>query len=338
MNKIKTDPYLSHLNIRTINKWCFTQLNKNTFPIIIIIVIIGFGIREPKMLAYSNIINILNQTSYLLILAIAQMIVLLTRGFDLSIGNTVSMIGVVTSVATVKMVGIYPESNIFIPCITSCLVGLFAGVFVGAINGFNVAFLKINPFVATMGMMSIGYGIASTATGGYAVILPEVLVNVFGRGKILGINITIILCLFVCISIHFILTKTTLGRSFYLIGDNPKSAHVAGISVKLHTMMAYIICSLLASIVAVLMISRTGTGEPNLGGGLMMKSIMAAIIGGVSFRGGKGNVWNCVIGALFVTILSNGMNLNRFSGYIQEITLGFITIAAVVVYGLQRHD
>jgi ribose transport system permease protein len=268
-------------------------------------------------------------------LSTAQMMVLITRGFDLSVGNVISMISVASSAAMVWVLGNHPEAH-WLAILVGWIVGLAVGLMVGAVNGFNVAILRVNPFVATLGMLSIALGVASTLTGGFTVMnLPEAFTNTFSRGSWVGIPTVIWVCVVVLAMTHFLLDYTTMGRSLYLLGSGPRAAHVAGLSTRLHLFSAYVVCSLIVAVVALMMTARTGTGEPNLGGGLMFASLTAAVIGGVSLFGGEGGVLNCVVGSLFVTILSNGMNMIRFSGYYQEISLGAVLIAAVFLDGLR---
>jgi ribose transport system permease protein len=119
------------------------------------------------------------------------------------------------------------------------------------------------------------------------------------------------------------------GRSLYLIGNNPRAAHLAGLPSKRFLAYAYIACALLAAFGALMLTARTGSGEPNLGGSLMLESIAAAVIGGVSLQGGVGGIGAVVLGALFVTMLSNSMDLLEVGGYVQQILLGCVIIVAI---------
>jgi ribose/xylose/arabinose/galactoside ABC-type transport system permease subunit len=121
------------------------------------------------------------------------------------------------------------------------------------------------------------------------------------------------------------------GRTVYILGSNPRAAMVAGLRARTSLALVYVICSLLAALGALMLTARTGSGEPNLGGSLMLQSIAAAVIGGTSLRGGTGGVGSAVLGALFITMLSNGMGLLRISGYVQMIALGVVVILATAL-------
>jgi ribose/xylose/arabinose/galactoside ABC-type transport system permease subunit len=148
---------------------------------------------------------------------------------------------------------------------------------------------------------------------------------------ILGVRVTVAIAIAVMLLAWFGLTRTVFGRAVYIIGGNPRAASVAGLPARLVLGGTNVACSLLAALGALMLIARTGSGEPNLGGSLMLQSIAAAVIGGASLRGGTGGVGSPLLGALFVTMLSNGMNMLRISGYIQLITLGVVVIFATAL-------
>jgi ribose transport system permease protein len=150
-------------------------------------------------------------------------------------------------------------------------------------------------------------------------------------GHILGVRVTVGIAVVVMLIAWFGLTRTVFGRVVYIIGSNPRAAHVAGLPARLVLGGTYVVCSLLAALGALMLTARTGSGEPNLGGSLMLQSIAAAVIGGASLRGGRGGAGSALLGALFVTMLSNGMDMLRISGYIQLITLGVVVILATAL-------
>ena len=298
-------------------------------PIVLGVTYLGFALAEPRFHSTANIINLLKQSSYLVMLATAQMVVLITRGFDLSVGPVISMISVGSSLVMVAVLKGDPNA-VSLAILAGWLTGLGMGLAVGAVNGFAVAFLRVNPFVTTLGMMGIGLGFASTLSGGTPVYeVPEALMDMFSRGSWVGIPVPVAVCAFVLGGIYVLLNHTVLGRSLYILGSNERAAHVAGLSVRLHLGFAYVICSVIVAIVALMLTARTGSGEPRLGIALMLDSLMAAIIGGVALSGGEGRILHCILGGLFVTMLSNGMNLVRVNGYIQMMILGSVLIGAI---------
>lgn len=300
-------------------------------PFVLALMVIAFGLVEPAFASMGNFINVLKQASFPIILATAQLFALLTRGFDLSVGSVISMISVASALVMMGMLDAYPDA-VGLAILVACLAGLGIGLVVGAINGVCVSLLRVNPFVTTLGMQGIALGLAATLSGGFPVFnLPDEFRRVFFLSSWFGIPAPVAVCLIVLATAHVVLNRTVLGRSLYILGGNPRAAHVAGLSSRLHLVCAYVLCSACVAVGALMLTARTGSGEPSLGGGLMLLSVAAAVIGGVTLRGGEGKVIHCILGGLFVTILSNGMNMVRVDGYIQQIVLGVIVIAAVFI-------
>ncbi len=292
-----------------------------------VLMLFGFALAEPRIISSGNLLNIAVQGSYLTILTTAKILVLLTRGFDLSIGMTVSLASVIAAMVMTAG-GQDPMTAIAL----GSLAGLGTGLAVGAVNGALVALVGINPFVATLGMFNILLALSSTVSGGFPVFgLPAGFVTLFGRARPLGLPVSIVAAVLCVAAIHLVMRRTVFGRSLYLIGSNPDSARVAGVRTTLHVGLVYVLCSGLAAFGALLLTARTESGEPNLGGSLALQTIAAAVIGGTRLQGGEGSALSAPAGALFVTVLSNGMNLVRIDGYIQQICVGAIILASLVV-------
>ncbi len=298
-------------------------------PIALIVLLLAFAAAEQRVLSLGNLQNILIQSSYLAIFASAQMLVIITRGFDLSLGTTVSAVSVVSALLmTGSLAG--EGDSLGLAIFAGVLIGLGVAMLIGAFNGIAVAWFNVNPFVATLGSLNISLGIATMASDGRPVFnVPREFSAIVYNGDILGIPAPILFAGGTLIILHFIMAHTVFGRGLYLIGGNPRAAEVAGLPRRRYVMIAYILCSVIAALGALLLTGRTGSGEPNLGGNLTLESIAAAVIGGVSLRGGVGGVLAVILGALFVTVLSNGMNLNRIDGNVQMIVLGCVIILAV---------
>ena len=300
-------------------------------PVILVVLYVLFGLVEPAFFSPANALNIVAQSSYLIVLATAQMFVLLTRGFDLSLGVVVSAASVSSALT---MVAIAPAGDgpVALALIAGILVAVVLGAVAGMINGVCVAYFDVNPFVATLGMQGIAFGIATTISGGFPVFdLPDALIDGLGQGAAwFGfLPPPVAICLVILGLSYFVLNRTVFGRSLYLLGANPRAAEVGGLPWRRNVMLAYVICSSIAAVGAILITARSGTGEPSTGGGLVLVSIAAAVIGGVSLRGGEGRVVHVVFGGLLVTILSVGMNLARIDSFLQEVLLGTVVVAAV---------
>ncbi|TPI41337.1 ABC transporter permease [Mesorhizobium sp. B3-1-6] len=300
-------------------------------PLVLILICAFFTYQEPRFIATRNVMNVLTQSSYLVMLAAAQLTVLLVRGFDLSMGTGLSAISVTLGLVMTGMLAGNPNS-IGLAIFAAIVAALAIGLFVGMVNGACVVFLGVNPFVATLGTQGVAAGFAATVSGGFPVFgLPVAFTDVFSRANVAGVPVSVAVCVLVLVILHFMLNYTTFGRGLYLVGSNPRAAVVAGLPTSKYALFAYVVCSVVVAVVAILLTARTGSGEPNMGGGLMLQSIAAAVIGGVSLRGGLGNVFNCLLGGVLITVLQNGMDLLQVDSFLQLVILGMIFIAAVFV-------
>lgn len=293
-------------------------------PCAILAVVVLFAVLQPAMLSVDNIVNILKQSSLFFFLACAQLVVIITRGFDLSVGANVSVVSVASSMV---MTGLIPSIGVGLGIIAGVVAGLLIGVGIGAVNGVLVAYGRINPFIATLATMSIFTGVATTISGGFPIFnLPTAFSFAFNQMTILMLPIPFIIASLVAYGLHFSLTRTVHGRVLYVLGDSNKVAYVGGRRVKEHLLLAYITSGVLASIAGLLMTAQTGSGEPNLGTSLILSSIAAAVIGGASLRGGMGGISAPIYGSLLIVCLSIGMNLHQISGSLQPVVIGAILI------------
>lgn len=305
--------------------WFSHHITSFVLPLATVATIVLFGIVEPRVWSLGNLQNIVVQTSFLAIFAMAQTFVILTRGFDLSLGFNISLISVVSAMVMVN-------GGDGFSVLLGIAAALLIGAAIGATNGVLIGGFQLNALVVTLGMANIILALASTVSDGFPITgLPPVFNAVFSQGKLLGIAAPIWVLALVFVVLALILTATRFGRSLYIIGANPKAARAAGIRVAPAVILAYTICGLLTAVGAVMLTARTGSGEPNLGGNLTLESIAAAVVGGVRLSGGEGGAIAALVGALFITVLSNGMNLIQVDGYLQQIFLGLIIIVSLVV-------
>jgi ribose transport system permease protein len=307
-----------------------------SLPLLMIVMELSVYAFAPRVLSLRNVVNVLDQSSYIFVFACAQMMVILTRGFDLSLGAAVSTVSVASARA---MTGLAKTGSPDAVVVAAGLAtGLGVGALVGLFNGGFVSWLAINPFVVTLGSLNICLGLSTTISGGSPVFnVPDVFSRLFYNGVLIpGVSIPITIAIVIAVALYFLLNYTIFGRSLYIIGANPRAARVAGLPSRRYLFLAYLACSLLAAFGGLMLTARTGSGEPNLGGSLMLESIAAAVIGGVSLQGGVGGVGAVVFGALFVTMLSNSMDLLEVGGYIQQILLGCVLILAIFLDRLRR--
>ena len=310
-------------------------LKIGVLPIFLGISLIVFGSLSDQFLTTQNFINLFRQSVYLILVSLGQMLALISGGFDLSVGTVLAITSVVSSMtmASLSHAGVSVEWVI----IFGCLAGLAAAVVVGAINGMGVSLFKVSPFIMTMGVQSIGFGFALYLTGGVPVSgLPGQFGDLFGFGDLMGIPAPVFICLIGIALVWLLMERTAAGRHLHAVGGNVRAAELSGIRSGRMLWMAYIICALLAAVSGLLLTARTGSGEANIGGTVALESIAACVIGGVSLRGGIGKTINVVLGAIFIVLVQNGMNIANIGSYLQMVVLGCLLIVAVITDQLRQ--
>ena len=289
---------------------------------VLILMFIVLSILSPAFATKGNIINIFKQTAINGILATGMACAILVGGFDLSVGSTVGLAGVI---AALLAQGQYP---IIVPIAAAILTGLLAGL----LNGVAIAYLKIPAFVVTLGTQSIIRGLAYLASGGRPVFGVTKAYEYIAGGKLFDtIPLLVIYYLAIALLIGFVLTKTVYGRRIYAVGGNDQAASVSGINVKFIKASAYVLCGLIAGVAGMLLTSRTVSGSPITGEGYELDAIAACVIGGFSMDGGSGKWYGMIIGALVLSVISNGLDILNVNSYYQLIIKGVIVILAVFV-------
>lgn len=307
-------------------------------PALLVLEIALLVIFEPRFLGVFNVFNVLRNSSALLIVAAGQMLVLVVGGFDLSVGAVVALTSVVTAKVMAVVFALHPEAPM-VAIAAGVAAGLACGAVVGLVNGACVAFLGISPFMVTLGTASIATGAAMVLTNGIPVYgMPDGFVDDFGRAVWFGLPMPVFASVAVLMAVWAMQTSTTAGRYLRAVGGNPQAALVSGVSTRTYLILAYALCGLLASLTSVLLTARMGSGQASMAGNLMLESIAAGVIAGVSLRGGVGRVELVALSALFLSILTNGMNLMRVNSKTQTIFMGVIVVAAVAAeeFGKRR--
>ena len=299
-------------------------------PVLLVLAILIFAITADQFLTPQNLINMLRQSVYLILVSLGQMLALVTGGLDLSVGTTLAITSVVGASVMATLYAAHPDAAWTAVCVGSAC-GLLAGTSVGLVNGIGIAFVGVSPFIMTLGVQSVGFGIALYLTGGVPVSgLPAEFGEVLGFGRLFGIP-TPVLAVVICVVLFFVLmNRTAMGNYFLAVGGNPKAAALSGVNVRRTLLWAYMLCALVTSVSGVLLSARLESGESNIGGTIALESIAASIIAGVSLRGGIGRVENVVLGAIFIVLVQNGMNVAGVGSYLQMVVLGLLLIVAVV--------
>jgi ribose/xylose/arabinose/galactoside ABC-type transport system permease subunit len=299
-------------------------------PFLLLVAVVVFTAISDNFLSVQNLTNVVRQSVYLTIVSLAQMLALLTGGFDLSVGTIVALTSVVGASAMAAVSAASPH-HVWLAITLGCLAGIAAGTLVGVTNGVGVAVFNVSPFMMTLGIASVGFGIALYMTGGVPVYgMPPEFGQVFGFGRIAGVPVPVIVAILIAVLTWVLVNRTALGRYFYAVGGNVKAAHLSGINTRWTLFITFTLCGLLSAVCGMLLTARLETGEANIGASMPLESIAACVIGGVSLRGGVGRVGNVVLGALFIGLVQNGMNLAKIESYLQTVVLGSLLILAVI--------
>ncbi len=305
-------------------------LRLGVLPFFLVVALIVFALVSTQFLSLQNLTNGARQSVYLVLVSLGQMLVLISGGFDLAVGTAIALTSVVSAMAMVALAASMPDL-VWVAILLGALAGFGAALLIGSLNGLGVAQFGVSPFIMTLGVQSVGAGIALFLTGGVPVSgLPVEFGNFFGFGRVFGVPVPVLFAIAAIVVVWLLMNRTRFGAHLYAVGGNLKAANLSGVHTKRTLFLAYVACALLASIAGVLMTARVESGETNLGGTIALESIAACVIAGVSLRGGIGRVENVVLGAFFITLLQNGMNMAQIGSYLQMILLGSLLILAVI--------
>ncbi len=287
------------------------------FVIIAIVVVMSFA--SPVFLTSKNIINIIRQISINGIIAVGMTFVILTGGIDLSVGSVVAITSVICGYSLEK--GMY--------WLTACILAIAIALIFGAFNGVMVAYVGFQPFIATLATVTMGSGIALAFSDGKPFIIKnEAFLNI-GQGYVGAIPIPIILLVVVVASGLIILKTTTFGRYVFAIGGNKNAAKLSGVRTRRVELMVYVISSLCAAIVGLILSARISSGQPTAGEGYELDAIAATAIGGTSMSGGVGSLTGTIFGFVILGLVTNSMNLLNINSFYQQIVKGILIILAV---------
>ena len=303
---------------------------RENFGIIIGLIILCtiVTISNPVFLSTNNLMNVLRQITTNLYLALAMTMIIILGGIDLSVGSTIAVTGIVTTMS-IAIWGF--------PIYLAVILALLVGCLIGSINGYFAATTPIPPFIITLAMMNIARGSAYVLTDGSPVRVMSPEFNFIGSGFIGGFLPMPVLYLVVFIIIcYFIMNKTKLGRHIYAVGGNAEAARFAGINIKKVKFFAYTFSGFMAAFAGVVLASRMFSGQPTAGDGAELDAIAAVVLGGTSMSGGIGRIGGTVIGALIIGVLNNGLNLMGVSSFWQVIVKGVVILAAAYADVLKR--
>jgi rhamnose transport system permease protein len=282
---------------------------------------------QPRFLSVQAIINILLFFPYLLLVALGEMIEIISRNVDLSLGSILCFAG--------YTVGIIFGANPEFPILLGILIAIGIGAFLGLLNGIVVTAFKIPSVIVTLGTMYLYRGVIFYANGGRLIEnykIPRALIRLSQvNASVIGVPYSIIIALVAALLVAFFLRRLRLGRDIYAAGSNPKAAETRGISLNKINILVFVIAGALSGFASMIFMSRIGFMDPGSAGrGLEFTAIAAVVIGGCSMAGGVGTTLGTVIGCLMLGVINNAISITGISGYWQEAIYGFIIILSVI--------
>jgi ribose transport system permease protein len=298
-----------------------------TGPVLILALVVAVmtGL-SPYFLTERNITNLGFQTSIVAVLALGQLLVILTRGIDLSVGSVVALAGVLGGIVAGGAVGGSTSSHGALVI----LVMVACGAGVGLLNATVLIGGRVmNPFIVTLGMLSIVRGAALVISDAQTTTGMPPAVQTLGTGKIGPLPVPAVLVAVLSLVAWLMLTRTQWGRWIYAVGGDPDAARRVGIPVSPVLLSVFVLCGAAAGVAAVLVAGRTNAASPIAGQLLELDAITAVVIGGASFFGGRGSVFNVIAGALIIGVLRNGLNLLDVTPFWQSIAIGVLVIASL---------
>lgn len=279
------------------------------------------SILTPHFLTASNLLNVAQQTVVNAIVAVGLTYVILSAGIDLSVGSVLALAGVVLGLA---LGAGWPLPLAIAACVLT-------GAVCGMLNGVLVAFGRLPPFIATLGMMSIARGAALLVTDGRPVSGFDASFRWLATGELLGVPVPVWCMLAVYAVAHVVLHRTRFGRYVFAIGGNEEATLLSGVPVARCKVGIYALGGSLAAGASVLLTARLNSAQPIAGLNYELDAIAATVIGGTSLLGGQGSVVGTLVGALIMGVLRNGLNLLGVSSFVQQVVIGAVIIAAVLL-------
>lgn len=288
-----------------------------------VVLFVALSVTTPAFLTQQNLLNIVFQTAPLAIAACGVTIVIISGGFDLSIGAVFAFAGVIAAYVAVH-----------VDPVLGLIAGLLVGPIIGAINGIAILVLRIHSFLATLAMSLMVRALGVMITGGFLLAVDDNAFLELGNGRVLGIRTPIVLCVAVALVCWFLLSRTAFGRYVYAIGGNEEAARLSGVRVGRVKVAAFALCGACASLAGIVAASRAGTGQTGVGVGMELSAIAAVVIGGTSILGGEGAIWRTILGVFLLALINNAFNILDVPTYYRDLVTGALILVAVSVNSL----
>jgi len=295
--------------------------------VIIIVFIVVVTLINPRFMTVQNFTNLFKQISVTGICSVAMALVLISGGFDLSIGSMLSMIGCI--------IGTLINSGV--PEVGAMTIGVLCGVAAGAANGAIIAKSRCAPIIITPGTMGAFKGVALLIAGGN-IINFKAPTPLLSNVVTLGIPTIVFILAFVGVAIFLFLKFTVMGRRIYAIGSSQEASYLSGVNITMSKIFVYMMSGLIISFASIALLMRLGSASAVMGDSYTLSAVAAAVIGGVAISGGRGSMIGCFLGIFLLGLISNAMNIIGVSTYLQDIVLGLIVVVAAVVSQLGNKD
>jgi rhamnose transport system permease protein len=303
----------------------FLRTREAALATIVGLLIVVVGIRAPVFVSASSLTSVLIDTSFLFMLALAQMAVILTRGIDLSVASNLALTGMVMA--------LFAAAHPDVPMGIVLLLSILCGLTFGAVNGVLVAYVGIPPIVVTLGTLAIFRGLIFLIAGGKWIesssMSPAFVA--FPKTIFLGVHILLWIAALVIAGFAVFLNFTRTGRALYAIGGNPVAARYCGIDIQRHQVLVYALAGAVSGLCGSLWVSRYGIAYVDIASGYELTVIAACVIGGVSIAGGIGSVSGACLGALFLGVVVNALPVINVSPFWQTAISGAVILAAVII-------
>ncbi|GDX24277.1 L-arabinose transport system permease protein AraH [Actinomycetes bacterium] len=292
----------------------------------LVVELILFSTLSPYFFTATNFANIGRAVTIVGIASVGATIIIISGGFDLSVGSIMAASGMLAAFVVNQ-----GQSTLLAGALSLCL-----GCLIGLLNGFIIAYFRINPLIATLAMLSIVRGLAYIISDGGAIVISNRTFLAIGTDDFFGFPLTVWLCGILFLSMGSLMPRTRLGRYAYAIGSNSRAARLAGILVNRWILLFYIISGATAALAGFITVSRTGTGEPNANIGAELDIITAVILGGTSLSGGKGKLLGTFLALAVLAFLANGLILVGVPSYWQLPVKGFVLMGAIIWGEIRR--
>lgn len=296
----------------------------------LIVLIIVFSVSSSNFLQFSNIVGILMSTAVIGVLALGSTFVIITGGIDLSVGTVMTLSAVMTGVF-ITFWGMPVPIGVIGGILTGALCGFLSGVFVSK--------LKIPPFIATLAMMMVAKGLALVISGAKPIYFTDKHAEGFSKislGSVFGVPFAVFIFFGAAIIGSILLSRTIIGRYNFALGSNEEATRLSGVNVNFWKIVIYTITGTFTGLAGVLIASRLNSANPALGQGYELEAIAAVVIGGTSLSGGKGTITGTVIGALIMSVLTNGLRILSVPQEWQTVVVGLVILLAVYTDILRR--